>query len=97
MPGGFRLLVGRDLEERERLFSIIANAGQWSLALVVVLGLAGGFFVSRRVLNRVEAMTDKAQTIMAGDLTGRLPGRRHLRVKLYRPAEHLNAMSASRR
>ena len=50
LPGGFHLLVGRDLEERERLFGIIANAGQWSLALVIVLGLAGGFFVSRRVL-----------------------------------------------
>jgi len=73
LPGGFRLLVGRDLEERERIFGIIANAAQWSLALVIVLGLAGGFFVSRRVLNRVEAMTETAQTIMAGDLAGRLP------------------------
>ena len=34
LPGGFRLLVGRDLEERERLFDIIANAGRWSLAIV---------------------------------------------------------------
>jgi signal transduction histidine kinase len=73
LPGGFRLLVGRDLEERERLFGIIANAGQWSLALVIVLGLAGGFFVSRRVLSRIDAMTGTAQTIMAGDLSGRLP------------------------
>src|SRR6202008_2353155 len=40
---------------------------------VVVLGLAGGFFVSRRVLRRIDAMTDTAQTIMAGDLSGRLP------------------------
>jgi signal transduction histidine kinase len=91
LPGGFRLLVGRDLEERERLFGIIANAGQWSLALVVVLGLAGGFFVSRRVLNRVEAMTDKAQTIMAGDLAGRLPVA-GTGDELDRLAEHLNAM-----
>jgi signal transduction histidine kinase len=73
LPGGFHLLVGRDLEERERLFGIIANAGQWSLALVVVLGLAGGFFVSQRVLKRIDAMTDTAQTIMKGDLAGRLP------------------------
>jgi signal transduction histidine kinase len=91
LPGGFRLLVGRDLEERERLFGIIANAGQWSLALVIVLGLAGGFFVSRRVLNRVEAMTDKAQTIMAGDLAGRLPVA-GTGDELDRLAEHLNAM-----
>jgi signal transduction histidine kinase len=73
LPGGFRLLVGRDLEERERIYGIIANAGRWSFALVVVLGLAGGFFVSRRVLKRIDAMTETAQTIMAGDLAGRLP------------------------
>jgi hypothetical protein len=73
LPGGFRLLVGRDLEERERIYGIISNAGRWSFALVVVLGLAGGFFVSRRVLKRIDAMTDTANTIMAGDLGGRLP------------------------
>ncbi|MGB8547301.1 MAG: two-component sensor histidine kinase, partial [Xanthobacteraceae bacterium] len=42
LPGGFHLLVGRDLEERERLFDIIANAGRWSLAIVMILGIAGG-------------------------------------------------------
>jgi signal transduction histidine kinase len=91
LPGGFRLLVGRDLEERERLFGIIANAGQWSLALVIVLGLAGGFFVSRRVLARVEAMTDKAQTIMSGDLAGRLPVA-GTGDEIDRLADRLNAM-----
>jgi len=73
LPSGFRLLVGRDLEERERIYGIIANAGRWSFAIVVVLGLAGGFFVSSRVLKRIDAMTETAHTIMAGDLTGRLP------------------------
>jgi signal transduction histidine kinase len=91
LPGGFRLLVGRDLEERERLFGIIANAAQWSLALVVVLGLVAGFFVSRRVLNRVDAMTEKAQIIMAGDLGGRLPVA-GTGDELDRLADHLNAM-----
>ncbi len=91
LPGGFRLLVGRDLEERERLFGIIANAGQWSIALVIVLGLIGGFFVSRRVLKRVDAMTDTAQTIMAGDLAGRLPVA-GTGDELDRLALHLNAM-----
>jgi signal transduction histidine kinase len=73
LPGGFRLLVGRDLEERERLFDIIATAGRWSVAIVIILGIAGGVFVSKRVLNRVDAMTHTAQTIMAGDLSERLP------------------------
>jgi signal transduction histidine kinase len=73
LPGGFRLLVGRDLDERERMFEIIATAGRWSVAMVIVLGIVGGIFVSRRVLNRVDAMTDTARTIMAGNLSGRLP------------------------
>nr|WP_244670512.1 HAMP domain-containing sensor histidine kinase [Rhodoplanes elegans] len=73
LPGGFRLLVGRDLAEREHLFRIVATAGRWSVAIVVVLGLVGGVFVSRRVLRRIDAMTDKARVIMAGDLAGRLP------------------------
>ena len=72
LPGGIRLLIGRDLDERERMFHIITIAGRWSVALVIVLGILGGLFVSRRVLNRVDAMTGTAQTIMAGDLTGRL-------------------------
>lgn len=72
LPGGYRLLVGRDTEERERLAAVIANAVQWSLGLVVVLGLAGGVFVAKRVLKRLDAMTETARTIMAGDLSGRL-------------------------
>jgi signal transduction histidine kinase len=55
------------------MFHIVALAGRWSVAIVIVLGILGGLFVSRRVLRRVEAMTGTAQTIMAGDLTGRLP------------------------
>src|SRR6266567_4599567 len=66
ISGGFRLLVGRDLEERERLQEIAFAGGRWSLAIVVVLGLAGGFFVTRRVLKRVDAMTETTQTIMHG-------------------------------
>jgi signal transduction histidine kinase len=73
LPAGFRLLVGRDLEERERLHDIVLAAGRWSLAIVIVLGVAGGFFVTRRVLKRVDAMTETTRQIMDGDLTGRLP------------------------
>jgi len=91
LPGGFHLLVGRDLEERERLFGIIQNAGQWSIALVIVLGLIGGFFVSRRVLKRIDAMTGTSQTIMAGDLSGRLPVA-GTGDELDRLAENVNAM-----
>jgi signal transduction histidine kinase len=91
LPSGFRLLIGRDLEERRRLFSIVAKAAQFSLLVVVVLGLGGGIFVARRVLRRIDAMTGTAQRIMAGDLSGRLPVGRS-GDELDRLAGNLNAM-----
>jgi signal transduction histidine kinase len=91
LPGGFRLLIGRDLEERRRLFGIVAEAAQWSILIVVVLGLGGGVFVARRVLRRIDAMTGTTQRIMAGDLSGRLPVGRS-GDELDRLAENLNAM-----
>jgi len=91
LPGGFRLLVGRDLDERDRLYDVVLDAGKWSAAIVVILGLAGGFFVARRVLRRVDAMTDTTRTIMGGDLSGRLPVA-GTGDELDRLAENLNAM-----
>ena len=73
LPGGFGLLVGRDHDERERLHRIVIAAGRWSVAIVLILGLAGGLFVTRRVLRRVDAMTETTKTIMEGDLGERLP------------------------
>jgi signal transduction histidine kinase len=91
MDNGFRLLIGRDLEERRRLFGIVAKAAQWSILVVVVLGIGGGIFVSRRVLQRIDAMTGTTQRIMAGDLSGRLlVGRSG--DELDRLASNLNAM-----
>jgi hypothetical protein len=46
---------GRDLEERERIYGIISNAGRWSFALVVVLGLAN-----------VNAMLERIEALMRG-------------------------------
>jgi signal transduction histidine kinase len=91
LTSGFRLLVGRDLDERRRLFGIVAKAAQWSVLIVVVLGLGGGVFVARRVLRRIDAITGTTQRIMAGDLSGRLPVGRS-GDELDRLAENLNAM-----
>ncbi|WP_315782371.1 MULTISPECIES: ATP-binding protein [unclassified Bradyrhizobium] len=91
LSSGFRLLIGRDLEERRRLFGIVAKAAQWSVLVVVVLGIGGGIFVARRVLVRIDAMTGTTRRIMDGDLSGRLPVGRS-GDELDRLAENLNAM-----
>ena len=93
LPGGFRLLVGRDLEEREHIYDVVISAGRWSILVVVVLGLIGGFFVARRVLRRVDAMTETTRVIMDGDLGERLPVS-GTGDELDRLAVNLNAMLA---
>ena len=72
LDGGFRLLVGHDIEEGERLRRILGSALLTSLFWLVVIGTLGGLWVARRVLNRVDAINANARAIVAGDLSGRL-------------------------
>jgi signal transduction histidine kinase len=72
LPGGFRMLVGRDIGEREQFREIIGSALAWALALLIGLALLSWFFVSRRVLKRIDSLSATSRRIMAGDLSGRL-------------------------
>ncbi len=93
LPSGFRLLVGRDLEERENLRRVMIHALFTSLFWLSLVGLIGGLAVSLKILRRVDAMNASAKTIMAGDLSGRLP-LAGTGDELDRLAENLNAMIA---
>jgi signal transduction histidine kinase len=72
LPGGFRLLVGRDLSDITRLQNVIWRAFGWSMLLVIALGVLAGFIVTKRVLSRIDSMTETTRAIMEGDLAGRL-------------------------
>ncbi len=91
LPGGFRLLVGRDLDERETLRAVILRALVNSLLWLAGIGTVGGVLVARRVLRRVDTMTDTARSIMTGDLSRRLPVG-GAGDELDRLAQNLNAM-----
>jgi signal transduction histidine kinase len=72
LPGGFRLLVGRDLAEREQFRDVVWRAVKLSIGAVLLLGLVTWLFVSRRVLKRIDAVSATTKQIMGGDLGGRL-------------------------
>jgi signal transduction histidine kinase len=91
LPGGFRLLVGRDVAERDRLRAVIGRTFGSSVGLVMVLGVFGTWFIASRVLRRVDAMTETTRRIMAGDLDGRLAVA-GTGDELDRLAHNLNAM-----
>jgi len=72
LPGGFRLLVGRDLAEREQFRAILRQAFQVSVGVVILLALGTWVFVTRRVLKRIDAVSETTKRIVAGDLSGRI-------------------------
>ncbi|HEY4343739.1 MAG TPA: HAMP domain-containing sensor histidine kinase [Parvibaculum sp.] len=70
---GFYLLVGRDVQERREIESLITSALVWAIVLTLALGLLGGLFMSRNMLARVDEINKSSQDIMEGDLSRRLP------------------------
>ena len=72
LTGGFRLLVGREVEDRLQIQSLIKQGIGWGLALTLLLGLAGGFVMSRGMLHRVDAINRLTRQIMAGELGQRI-------------------------
>ncbi len=73
LPGQFRLLVGRDMSEIDRLRGRMASSLRWILAVTALLGLGGGLLVARGAMRRIEAINRTTRQIMAGDLGGRVP------------------------
>ncbi len=72
LPGGYRLLVGRDMHEKRRFRAIVVGALVWSLGGALVLALTGGLFVTGRMLSRVDQVSRTARQIMDGDLSRRM-------------------------
>lgn len=73
LPEGFYLLVGRDVQERREIESLITSALVWAIVLTLALGLVGGLFMSRNMLARVDEINKSSLDIMEGDLSRRLP------------------------
>jgi signal transduction histidine kinase len=73
LPGGERLLVGRDSAGQERFASALFQAGALALIAALALSVATGWMLSRLVFNRVAQIARTADTIVSGDLGQRVP------------------------
>jgi signal transduction histidine kinase len=75
LPGEHRLLVGADQEQIEVLDGAVLRGFGWAFAGVVILGVAGGYALSRDVGRRLAAISGTAEAIIDGDLARRVPVR----------------------
>jgi signal transduction histidine kinase len=73
LPGGFRLLVGRDVQDRAEVRSLIVDSLIWASLGASILAIFGGLFIRRAVLARVEAINRTASAIVSGDFSHRVP------------------------
>jgi signal transduction histidine kinase len=73
LSGGFRVLVGRDVEELREFRDLILRTLYVALPLALIIGLGGGFLISRNFLRRIDAITATSRNIMEGDLSRRMP------------------------
>jgi len=75
LPGGYRLLVGRDVQDRVAIRGTILGGLGWAVVIAILLAIAGGLLIRRAVLRQVEAINRATAAIVRGDLARRLPTR----------------------
>ncbi len=75
LPGGYRMLVGHDVQERQDVKNVMMRGLVAAVVLTMLLGLGGGFWMGRRILQQAGAISAVATQIMRGDLSQRLPVR----------------------
>ena len=73
LSGAYKLVVGRDIEDRRKLEAIFTSAFVWGVGFIALIGVLGGLLVSRVLLRRIGAITNTSQCIMHGDLSQRVP------------------------
>jgi len=73
LPDGFSLLVAQDVHDRYLTQHMFTTTLPWTVALILVLGLAGGALLSRNMLRRLDSINRTSSEIIAGDLSRRVP------------------------
>ena len=73
LPGGARLLVARDLDDRRFVHGAVIAAFAFALTAAVGLTLLFGLWIDRLLLNRVDTLAKTARAVMAGRLDARAP------------------------
>jgi signal transduction histidine kinase len=74
-PSGVVIAVGGDLRSVHDAEEAVLDAFAWAIGATVVLGAAGGAWLSQLFLRRVDAISRTAEAIIAGDLSQRVPAR----------------------
>jgi signal transduction histidine kinase len=73
LPGGHRLLVGRDVAEKLRLRGLLSEGIAWAASSSAAIALLGAWLLRRSLERRLMPVYGTAAAIAAGDLSRRVP------------------------
>jgi signal transduction histidine kinase len=73
IPGGYRLLVGRDISDAAAFRSQVRSTLLWAGLIALGAGLVGGTVTGRNLLRRVEQVNRTSERVMGGNLSDRVP------------------------
>jgi signal transduction histidine kinase len=73
IPGGYRLLVGRDISDAAAFRGQVRATLLWAGLIALGIGVMGGMAMSRNMLRRVEQVNRTSERVMAGNLADRVP------------------------
>ena len=73
LQGSYNLIIGRDVSNEVYLWKRFLTNIISATFFVLILGLFGGYVLSRNILNRISAINRTSIEIMDGDLSQRLP------------------------
>ena len=73
IPGGYRLLVGRDINDAAAFRGQVRATLLWAGLIALCIGLVGGTVMSRNLLRRVEQVNRTSERVMTGNLSDRVP------------------------
>jgi len=73
LPGGERLLVGRDALARQQFDRVLLRSVVLALGIALILSILTGFLFTRLVFSRLSDIATTAENIVSGDLSRRMP------------------------
>ena len=76
LPGGYNLLVGRDVARFANLTRHFWTGLGGAVAVLSIVGVLGGVLIRQAILARINSIRQTILAIVQGDLSHRLPSRR---------------------
>ena len=73
LNGGFRLLVGHDVQDRRAFRAVMLRSIAWAVVVTLLFGLFAGWWLGRRISRAAHGISASAGRIAAGSLGERLP------------------------